>query len=204
MAQPLVLKYEDREIPFHLSKVDRTKLYGKVELETLDEQGRPCRLVTLASDGRTMIGSGGVAMACFTPDGEWRDKSALTPVNLEGEEVQPVGSSFKTVTPLTTKGTIEDYLSHTIRSVYEMECEDDMDDLRQELIQGEIFSFPFSYRGSLETDTAFLLANSNGDVFMAVGKKADIQFFGFEQVATAEEEDATGEAEDEDMDFSMM
>jgi len=121
---------------------------------------------------------------------------------MDGNTVEPHPSTFKTVTLLEDRADIDEYLSHNIRSVYRMTCEDDFAELEAELKKGAIFSFPFSYRGSLEADTAFLLANNEGNIFMCVGKKADIRFVGFEQTSAdlAEEE----EDDDDDMDFGML
>lgn len=77
MAQPLVLRYGGKELPFQLRKVDRSSLYGFVDIETHDDQGRPCKLATLAGDGRTIVDSGGTALAYLSPNGLWREKSEL-------------------------------------------------------------------------------------------------------------------------------
>src|SRR6185295_18921094 len=63
MAKPLVLSFGGMEIPCPLCKVERSDLYGFVEIETLDEQGRKCSLATLADDGKRVITSGGTAFA---------------------------------------------------------------------------------------------------------------------------------------------
>ncbi len=203
MAQPLVFQYGETELPFQLKKVDRSSLYGYVDVETLDDQGRPCKLATLAGDGRTIVDSGGTALAYLSPNGLWRDKGELRPVDPNGDKIEPVPSTFKTITLLENRVEIDTYLSHNIRSVYLMNCEENWSDLEGELKKGAIFSFPFSYRGSLDADTAFLLAGADGNIFMCVGKKTDIQYYGFEQAVPAdlpEEEDA----DDDDMDFGML
>ena len=48
---------------------------------------------------------------------------------------------------------------------------------------------------------AFLLAGSQGDIFMAVGKKTDIRFIGFEQAADVEAVDEDTDGDEDDMDF---
>jgi len=69
MAKPLVLRVGGVELPFALSKVDRSEFYGYVDVETLDARGRRCSTATLADDGRTVVGPGGTAFACVSPDG---------------------------------------------------------------------------------------------------------------------------------------
>ena len=201
MAKPLMLQFDGIDLPFHLQKVDRTRLYGYVSTETLDEEGELCRLVTLADDGRTIMGSGGIALASLSPQGAWREKKALKPVDLEGNPLEPVPSSFKQVTLLETRVSVDHYLEHTIRAVYLMSSDEDWGGLREALLGGAIYSFPFSYRGALQAETAFLLAAADGSVFMVVGHQADIHFVGFEpeDLPQAEEDE-----EDDDMDFGMM
>ena len=63
MAKPLILKFGASEIPFSLNKVERSDLYGTVEIETLDENGGKCHTATLADDGCNLIQSGGISLA---------------------------------------------------------------------------------------------------------------------------------------------
>ena len=62
MAKPLVFSFGGTEIPFALSKVERSDLYGFVEIETLDSAGRKCISATLADDGKSIIAAGGSAI----------------------------------------------------------------------------------------------------------------------------------------------
>src|SRR5690606_33312048 len=157
MAKPLVLQFGDRELAFQINKVDRSKLYGYKEVEALDDHGRKCELATLVGDGRTVVGRGGSGIAQLTADGAWCNKSQLKPVNVEDQEIAPVPSSFSAPIKLFDVATVEEYLRHTIRSAYQMTCEEDVADLRAELERGVIFKFPYSYRGGLEADAGFLL-----------------------------------------------
>ena len=199
MAQQLQFAYGDEEFAFGISKVDRSKLYGSVELKVYDEEKRECELATLAGDGKTLIPLGGTAFANLSPEGHWRDKDELKPVDLDGNEIEPVTSTFKTTTPLVKKASYEDYLSRNIRLIYLLETVEGVlpDELVQELKDGVIYQFPFSYRGGLEADDAFLIAGEDDQIWMTVGKKTDIQFIGFEQagatvVEVEEEEDVDG------------
>jgi len=53
MPRALILRHRGVELSFTIEKLDRTKLYGSVDVEALDDQGRRCELATLASDGKT-------------------------------------------------------------------------------------------------------------------------------------------------------
>jgi hypothetical protein len=202
MAKPLIFKFAESELAFSMSKVDRSRLYGYKELEVLDEKGGKCELATLASDGQTMIGKGGTGLATLTADGHWTDKSQLKPVDLDGKEMQPVPSSYSAPIPLAETATVDEYLQHNIRLVYQLTSEGDVAPLRQPLAEGKIFKFPYSYRGGLDADAGFLLQGEDGNIFFVVGNPTKVEFTGLAQVSGMEEEN---EAEEADMmDFDMI
>jgi hypothetical protein len=203
MAKPLVFQWGDEELPFTLNKVDRSKLYGYKELEALDEDGSPCELATLAEDGRTVVGRGGTGLGSLDADGCWADKAQLTPVDLEGNEIKPVPSSFSAPVKLFDTVTPDEYLGHNIRLVYQLETEHDIGTLREELARGTIFSFPYSYRGGLEADAGFLLLGEDGALFLVVGSPTDVQFIGLQQTAAIVEEDEAADETDL-MDIDMI
>ena len=202
LAKPLVLQFGGADLNFQLEKVDRSKLYGWIDVEALDDKGRKCQLVTLAGDGRTVVGPGGTSFGYLSADGDWLDKKTLKPVDREGKPITPVNSTFSAPVPLAKKATIEEYLSHNIKGVYLLACETDMAALADELKKGTIYTFPYSFRGGLEASVGFLLASSDGGIFLAIGEPTKIHFVGLEQAAVlTEEEEADG---DDDMDFGMM
>ncbi len=203
MAKPLVFQWGDTDLSFTLAKIDRSKLYGYKEVEVLDEDGNRCELATLADDGRTVVGRGGTGIGYVDADGAWCEKSKLKPVDLEGDEIEPVASSFSAPIKLFETVTAEDYLSHNIRLVYHLGTEDETDSLVDELRRGTIFSFPYSYRGGLEADAGFLLMGEEGNLFLAVGDPTNVEFIGLQQMAAmiAEEDEAD---ETDLMDFDMI
>ena len=205
MAKPLVFQWRDRQISFQMAKVDRARLYGFKESEVLDDQGQRCELATLAQDGQTVVGRGGTAFGTLTVDGTWIEKNQLKPVDPAGQTIQPIPSSFAAPVPLVEQVSPEDYLDCAVRAVYVMETPDDIGPLADELKQGAIYRFPYSFRGGLEPDQGFLLANSEGKLFCAIGKPAKVEFLGLAQAAAAvEDEEAESEEEEDAMDFSMM
>ena len=206
MARALTFQFSGTEFPVEMQKVDRSKLYGTVDVEPLDDQGRRCTLATLASDGRTLIGKGGTALAVLSLDGKWTEKSALTPVDVQGEKIEPVPSSFAAPVAVEATATIDEYLSYHVRSAYQLELPEEAGGLLEALKTGTIYTFPYSYRGGLEYDTAFLLCNPENVPFMLVGTPAVVEFVGLAQeggLAEAEEESEDDEGDD-DLDFSMM
>jgi hypothetical protein len=203
VAKPLVFQWGDTDLSFTLAKIDRSKLYGYKEVEVLDEDGNRCELATLADDGRTVVGRGGTGLGYVDADGAWCEKSKLKPVDLEGEEIEPVASSFSAPIKLFETVTAEGYLSHNIRLVYQLDTEDEIESLVQELRRGTIFSFPYSYRGGLEADAGFLLMGQDGHLFLAVGDPTNVEFIGLQQMAAmlAEEDEVD---ETDLMDFDMI
>lgn len=203
----LQLSFKGEELSCGISKVDRRKLYGYTETEVVDsETEQVCSLATLASDGRTLIPSGGVALAYVSPKGIWKTKEELRPVDLEGEELTPVTSTFKEVVELKETASAEEYLDHNIRMVYQLETEGGFPKaLLGELAEGTIYHFPFSYRGGLVPDEAFILQGNEETIWMAVGKKTDVQLIGQEQIGAAVAvEELAGESEVDPLDFGMM
>ena len=153
--------------------------------------------------GRTIVGRGGTGIGYVSADGQWCDKTALKPVDVEGQEIEPVASSYSAPIKLFETATCDEYLSHNIRLVYQLQTDDDTSDLMRELQRGTIFTFPYSYRGGLEADAAFLLLGDDGNMFLAVGNPTKVEFIGLQQTAAIVEED--GDTEETDlMDFDMI
>jgi hypothetical protein len=203
MAKPLVFQLGESEFSLTLKKVDRSKLYGFKEVQALDDSDDPCELATLAGDGRTLIGRGGTGLGWLDADGCWRDKSELIPVDKDGNEIKPVPSSFSAPIQLFETASVEEYLEHNIRLVYALDTEGDIEDCLAELNRGTIFRFPYSYRGGLEADTAFLLTNESGEVMMTVGNPTVVEFIGMQAPAVSVVED-TDDDDGELMDFDMI
>jgi hypothetical protein len=202
MAKQLVLQLLGADYPLFLSKVERSDLYGFIETEILDSQGRKCAKGILADDGQTLIGAGGTAFASLSADGSWLEKSELTPVDVQGKKIEPISSSYDAPIPLVGKATIDEYLSHNIRAVYQLTTDADLAPLLDELKKGTIFTFPYSYRGGLEADAGFLLLAADGTPFLAVGTPTNLQFVGLE--SSPVEDDAPAQEESDDLDFGMM
>ena len=203
MPKPLVFQFAGQDVSFSLEKVDRTRLYGFKEVEALDGQNRKCQLATLADDGCTIIGSGGIALSQIASDGTWCDKSDLRPIDIDGNQIEPVASSYGAPVPLVEKVSTEHYLEHNIRSVYRLEADDAATGLQEALAEGAIFKFPYSYRGGLEADAGFLLAGADGNLYLTIGNPTNAEFVGLQQSAAFVEEDDV-EHEGDLMDFDMI
>jgi hypothetical protein len=204
MPRALTLKFKNQEIVVTPEKVDRSKLYGYIDIEALDAKGRKCQLATLAEDGRTIVGMGGSAFAYLSPDGEWLEKAALKAVDREGKPVVPVPSTYAAPVAIKETATMDEYLSHNIKNVYALKAEAGLDALAAELKKGTIYTFPYSFRGGLEADAAFLLAAADGTIFLCIGQPTTIHFVGLEQMAPVIEDETEAEEDDDSVDFGMM
>ncbi|MCA9194892.1 MAG: hypothetical protein KDB03_24140 [Planctomycetales bacterium] len=206
MAKPLQFQLGELTLSFDLDKIHRTRLYGSKELEVLDDQQTPCELATLADDGRTIVSRGGTGMGWIDADGFWQEKQDLIPVDVTGEQLRPVASSFAKPITLFETATVDQYLLHNIRLVYALRPtnESGFDDLKSELERGTIFTFPYSYRGGLEADTAFLLLSAEGELILAVGTLTTVGFIGIQSPISDDIHSEFDIEEDELMSFDMI
>lgn len=192
MPRPLTLSLDGREFDVRIVKIDREKLYGKVEIEAFDEKGNPAQLLVLAPDGKTLIDKGGTALATVDENGDSISRADLVAVDEDGQKIETVPSSFNAVSVLK-KASVEDYLSQLVKSVYVIDSIDAADRkyLQDHLGAGLIYNFDFSYRGGTEYDAAFVLGNKT-DAFMVVGNPAALEFVKLNQAVDL---DATDEQE---------
>jgi hypothetical protein len=203
MPRPLILSVDGREFPVQIIKINREDLYGSVEIEAFDEKGKPAELLILAPDGKTLIGKGGTALATLDAKGNSISRTELNVVGPKGEELERVKSSFDHPNELR-KADLDDYLSMIVKSVYSIDGVEDesIDHLTDLLSDGRIYRFPFSYRGGVEYDDAFVIGNGK-DAFLVIGKQAVMQFAKLGQAAQLdpiEEEEVSAD----DLDFDLL
>jgi hypothetical protein len=203
MARQLVLSLDGEEFSANLQKIDRERLYGDIEIEAFDEEGNEAVLQILDADGKTLIATGGTSLATMDEDGNSVDRRKLIPINSEGEEIEPVPSSFNQPN-LLYEATVDEYLSHYVKSVYILSPPEGANfDLLDDVLSGDaIYKFDFSYRGGLEYDTAFLLGNDK-TVFMVIGTNATLQFVKLNQPSVLEPIEEQ-EVSAEEIDFDLF
>lgn len=203
MPRELILSLDGREFPVTMVKIDRDKLYGSVEIEAFDEKGREASLRVLAADGKTLIDKGGTSLATVNEKGTSVDRTSLKAVDENGDPIEPVPSSFNGPNVLE-RATTDEYLSQMLKSVYLLGPgeEGDIKYLLDHLAGDDIFTFPFSYRGGLEYDKAFVLGAEN-EAFMVVGKPAEFVFLKLNQ-ATVLDSVEEQEVSVDDLDFDLL
>jgi hypothetical protein len=209
MPRSLNFEFHNKAFSLDLLKVDRNKLYGDVELETFDDGGKKCELVTLARDGKTIISTGGTATGYLSEDGEWVEREALTAVDAKGEKLPVVPSTFDLTTQLTQEVSADDYLDFAIRLAYLLEpAEGELPaEFQKAVADGKIFRIDFSYRGGSFADPAFILGGDAGTIWLMIGEPGDVEFVGFSQAAICAanaQAETDGGAEEEEFDFDML
>lgn len=203
MAKALRLSLDGNEFEVMITRIDRDDLYGRVEVEAFDEKGKPAELKVLAADGKTLIEKGGTALAVVNEKGDSIDRAELVPVDLDGEELPKVESSFGQTNELS-KAEMDDYLSLVVKSVYVLDPPEDgdIDYLLDHLDGNQTFKFPFSYRGGIEHDDAYILGNGK-DAFMVLGKEGDIDYLKLNQ-ATVLSPDEEQEISADEISFDLL
>lgn len=177
-----------------LRKVSRADLYGITKTEVVDEDGLKCRSVTLADDGQTIIEE--TSLAYLSEEGRWLQKSDLKRVDMEGNPLEVHRSSFSAPIDLGEVASNDEFLNHTIDTVYELVIDELPMVLQAALDEGQIFTFPFTYSGGTTLKTAFLLQSEEGmTAWMVIGEKSSLEYFGLAQRAVAK-----GDGEEEELD----
>jgi hypothetical protein len=205
MARALEFRIDGQSWKAGIEKVDRTALYGTVDVETRDKSGARCDVATLAADGRTLIPTGGTALGYISPKGRWLERSELVAVDVRGTRVNTVSSSFEAPIDLETKTTVERFLDHSIRAAYLLDMTEAVPSKLQAAFDaGTIFKFDFSYRGGSNSDPAFLMKGADDALWMLVGDDNNINFVGLAQVAAPIADEPAADSDGDDLSFDMM
>ncbi len=200
MARKAELLVNGQRILAEFKKVDRKKIYGWSSIEVFDQNGSKCTLAGLA-EGQYVMPSGSSALVSLNAKGEAVSKSTLVGVDSEGNKVEKVPSIYDQKVMLR-EATIDEYLSMAVKSVYQLQMEENKEALLEDLNSGKIYYFVFNYRADYEGDDAFLISNGT-DVFAITGMRSDLEFIGLqdnEQELVPEE----AQVEEDDMDFAMF
>ena len=201
MARTVEFSINSLSMTAELKKVDRKKIYGWSKIEVYDENKSKCKLAGLA-DGTYILPSGSTSLVTLNTKGEIVSKKDMVGLDLNGKPVEKVPSVYdKTV--MLREATIDEYLSLSVKSVYQLNISENKEAFLKELNSGKIFYFIFNYREDYEGDDAFLLSNGN-EIFAITGMLSESEFVGLmdnEKELVIEESE---ENEDDDLDFAMF
>ena len=200
MARKAEFSINGLSVMAELKKVDRKKIYGWSTIEVFDENGSKCKLAGLA-EGQFVMPSGSTALVSLNSKGAAVSKDTLIGVDSDGKKVEKVPSIYDEKV-LLREATVDEYLSMSVKSVYQLQIDENKEALLTDLNSGKIYYFVFNYRADYEGDDAFLISNGT-DVFAITGMSTDHEFIGLEdneQELVSEETEAV----EDDMDFAMF
>jgi len=200
MARKAEFSINGNSVKAELKKIDRKKIYGWSTIDVFDEKGSKCKLAGLA-EGQFVMPSGSTALVSLNLKGEAVSKSSLVGVDSAGKKVEKVPSIYDQKVILR-EATLDEYLAMAVKSVYQLQIDENKEDLINELSDGKIYYFVFNYRADYEGDDAFLVSNGT-DVFAITGMSSELEFIGLEDNEQELVTEDTAEVED-DMDFAMF
>jgi hypothetical protein len=200
MARKAEFSINGHSVKAELKKIDRKKIYGWSTIDVFDEKGSKCKLAGLA-DGQFVMPSGSTALVSLNANGEAVSKSTLVGVDRDGKKVEKVPSIYDEKVMLR-EATVDEYLSMAVKSVYQLQIDENKEALLNEFNDGKIYYFVFNYRADYEGDDAFLISNGT-DAFAITGMSSDLEFIGLEDNEQELVPEDTTEVED-DMDFAMF
>lgn len=200
MARKAEFSINGHSVKAELKKIDRKKIYGWSTIDVFDEKGSKCKLAGLA-EGQFVMPSGSTALVSLNLKGEAVSKSSLVGVDSAGKKVEKVPSIYDQKVILR-EVTLDEYLAMAVKSVYQLQIDENKEDLINELSDGKIYYFVFNYRADYEGDDAFLVSNGT-DVFAITGMSSELEFIGLEDNEQELVTEDTAEVED-DMDFAMF
>lgn len=201
MARTAEFSINGLSVAAELKKVDRRKIYGWSSIEVYDENKSKCKIAGLA-DGCYILPSGSTSLVTLNTKGEVVSKRDMVGLDSNGKPVDKVPSVYDR-TVMLREATVDEYLSLSVKSVYQLNIAEKKEDFLKVLNTGKIFYFVFNYREDYEGDDAFLLSSGN-EIFAITGMLSEPEFVGLqdnEQELVVEDTEAT---EEDDFDFAMF
>lgn len=186
-----------------LTKIDRDKVYGFIEIKVNDDKGNPCTMGSLLEDGRTLVLNGATALKSVDKDFHELDKKELKVVYQDGKDAVLIPSSYDGEVSLT-ETTLDDLFNLEITSVYQLDFEDaaQKKSVTDFLSNGKVARFVFNYRADYEGADAILIANANC-IFALIGHINDFPYLE-NKLAPIDSNLGEETIEEEGMDFGML
>ena len=198
MARSLAFTLGNEELSVPIEKLNRDKVYGWVEKKYVDRNGAECFFGSISEDGTHIFGKEAFESGYVNEAKVWLERSDLTVVNTQGEVLAQHEASFKHAIDLKQTVSIDEFLNHVCKSVYQLDAPQSLIDTIKN--SDEIFVFPFNYTASYSPDSAFLIENDN-TIFMIVGQPSGFEFIAMQEAVPLLEDD---DEDEEDIDFSMF
>ena len=199
MARKAKFSFNDITISAEIIKVNREKIYGWSEVEVYDKHSSKCVLAGLV-DGQYIIPSGSSSLVTLNDKGDIISKNELIGFDNSGNKVDLIPSIYDQEI-LLKESSIDEYLSLSVKSVYQLKIEEDKLNVIKKL-NGKVFYFVFNYRADFEGDDAFLITNEN-EIFIVAGKLTKLEFIGLEEGDKLLSDDSSAD-EDDEINFAMF
>lgn len=199
MARKVKFSLSDITLSGEIIKVNREKIYGWSEVEVYDKYSSKCELAGLV-DGQYIIPSGYSSLVTLNEKGDTISKNELIGFDNSGNKVDLVPSIYDQEI-LLKESSIDEYLSLSVKSVYQLKIEEDKSNVIKKL-NGKVFYFVFNYRADFEGDDAFLITNEN-EIFIVTGKLTKFEFIGLEEGDKLLSHDSSVD-EDDEINFAMF
>lgn len=171
MAKAIVVEHQGVASSFAFNKIDRSKLYGRRRRVALDPSAQPCTRAVLTEDG-LLVRQGMTAQGYFDENQRWIPQKDLVGLSETGEPLEQRPSTLGDPVPLAGPIPPEEFLDVRVQAVYLLTPEELDPELRERLLAGDIFRFPFNYRPGWESGEAYILANTEGDFFVLTGARS--------------------------------
>lgn len=171
MAKAIVVEHQGVASSFAFNKIDRSKLYGRRRRVALDPSAQPCTRAVLTEDG-LLVRQGMTAQGYFDENQRWIPQKDLVGLGETGEPLEQRPSTLGDPVPLAGPIPPEEFLDVRVQAVYLLTPEELDPELRERLLAGDIFRFPFNYRPGWESGEAYILANTEGDFFVLTGARS--------------------------------
>ena len=201
MARKAEFSINGLSVLAELKKVDRKKIYGWSSIEVYDENKSKCKIAGLA-DGCYILPSGSTSLVTLNSKGEVVSKSDLVGLDSNGNPVDKVPSVYDR-TVMLKEATIDEYLSLSVKSVYQLSITEKKEAFLKVFNSGKIFYFVFNYREDYEGDDAFLLSSGN-EIFAITGMLSDPEFIGLQDNEQELVVEDTEVIDEDDFDFAMF
>lgn len=201
MARSLNFSLSGTEVAVSIEKVDRKKIYGWVEKKATDRDDKVCHFGSISSCGMHIFGKESFEQGYLDEQGSWVEKTSLKVANAEGEILEKEEASFKKTIELSETVSIDEYLNHSVKSVYELDAPEEVQNAVKEA--DGVYKFEFNYTASYSPDPAFLVANEDA-LFMIVAENCGFDFIGLQEIESAVLVDDEEEEDSDELDFSMF
>jgi hypothetical protein len=202
MAKTIVVESGGEVSSFAFSKVDRAKLYGRRRRMALDPSGRVCSRASLTEDGSLILRVGMTAQGYFDEIQRFVPLRELVGLGAAGEVLETLPSTLGEVVKVEGPLDPREMLEVRVGAVYLLEPQELSENLREQLLAGSYFRFPFNYRPDFRRGDAYLVANFEGELFALVGERVEPSWCGPHLLPAIDADD--DEDFSDELDFEMF